>query len=79
MNERIREILTQCQQESIDGPEYPHWTDFEKFAELIVRECLSVSEDVANADGGNGPWFDGYICGVEEVTRRVKQHFGVEE
>jgi hypothetical protein len=48
-----------------------------RFGERIVRECISVSEDVANADG-EGPWFDGYISGVEEVTRRIKQHFGVE-
>ena len=40
MNERIQEILVQCQHESIDGPEYPRWTDLEKFAELIVRECI---------------------------------------
>lgn len=45
MNEQIREILSQCQLESIDGPEYPRWTDLEKFAELIVKRCTSVLDE----------------------------------
>ena len=44
MNERIKEILVQCQHESIDGPEYPRWTDLEKFAELIVRMCADAAD-----------------------------------
>lgn len=68
MNERIREILTQCQQESIDGPEYPHWTDFEKFAELIVRECAKKVNEDTTPDSGYTyePW-------------KLLEHFGVEE
>ena len=42
MNERLRELLTQCKEESIDGPGYPDWVDHEKFAELIVRECSLI-------------------------------------
>ena len=70
MNERIKEILSQCQLESIDGPEYPRWTDFEKFAELIVKECM---EQVwyTREDGING--------NISEVIKeRMKKHFGVE-
>ena len=69
MNERIREILTQCQQESIDGPECPHWTDFEKFAELIVRECANAIindsrlNDVRSAANG--------------CVRTINEYFGV--
>lgn len=83
MNDRIKEITGQVLDELV--PET--WTalGYDKIkeiqyrtAELIVRECLSVGEDVANADG-EGPWFEGYISGVEEVNRRIKQHFGVEE
>ena len=44
MNERIKEILVQCQHESIDGPEYPRWTDLEQFAELIVRMCADAAD-----------------------------------
>ena len=73
MNERIREILSRCQLESIDGPEYPRWTDLEKFAELIVQECAQVSEDDIT---------DGDACctnTADRIARQIKKHFGVEE
>lgn len=53
MNKRIQELLIQCQHESIDGPEYPRWTDLEKFAELIVWECAKTIEDVHSKDLGD--------------------------
>jgi hypothetical protein len=71
MNSRIGE-LKDLAWATCDSPE----TYMDKFAELIVLECMAVSEDVANA-AGQGPWFEGYISGVEEVNRRTKQHFGV--
>ena len=73
MNEQIREILSRCQLESIDGPEYPRWTDLEKFAELIVQECAQVSEDDIT---------DGDACctnTADRIARQIKKHFGVEE
>lgn len=79
MNERIQELAEQA---TVPAP-YEFGGTYmafskEKFAELIVRECLSVSEDVANADG-KGLWFDAYMSGVVEVNRRIKQRFGVKE
>ena len=73
MNERIREILTQCQQESIEGPEYPRWTDFEKFAELIIRECAESlwTEECYNSDLA--------LEEFEKNSKKIKEHFGVEE
>jgi predicted ATPase len=74
MNERIREILTQCQQESIDGPEYPHWTDLEKFAELIVYQMLEITDahtEVFQTDRDRAV--------IEHIKQSVKTHFGVEE
>ena len=78
MNKRIQELLIQCQHESIDGPEYPRWTDLEKFAELIVRECIDVfSKDLPD------PTSPDYQLGsLPEVVNRianVAEHFGVEE
>jgi hypothetical protein len=72
MNERIREILTQCQQESIDGPEYPHWTDFEKFAELIVGQMLEITDAHTEVFQTNR---DRAV--IEHIKQSVKQHFGV--
>ena len=40
--------------------------DVEKFAELIVRECVGV------ADHSN-------VTGKSIIGERIKQHFGVEE
>jgi hypothetical protein len=37
MNERIRELEVQCWEERHYGPP---WFDADKFAELIVRECM---------------------------------------
>ena len=61
MNERIKELLEQA------GVKYtimPKDTVYEKFAELIVRECASLAYD------GPGGILDHF--GLEE-------HFGVEE
>ena len=46
MNERIRELRAQCAEESIDGPGYPYWVDQEKFALLIVKDCLDAIRNV---------------------------------
>jgi hypothetical protein len=57
---------------------------FEKFAELIVQECINqvkeqylpVMEDVAMM---NDEHWKGYKhCGVDSVVA-IKEHFGVEE
>jgi hypothetical protein len=45
-----------------------HW---EKFAELIVRECIDIAQDYAN--------FPGYPPNdVNDIIDEIKQHFGVE-
>ena len=44
----------------------------EKFAELIVRECLDIAQDRAAFDGF--PPND-----VNHIISEIKEHFGVEE
>jgi hypothetical protein len=41
----------------------------EKFAELIVKECVTICNDTNDAS-----YLNGVIAG-----RKIKQHFGVEE
>jgi len=83
MNERIRELadeaglrFTQLMSNPmvpvVDGKE----TDLEKFAELIVRECLGI----INKEHDEGIDRHGdYQLALYEAYREIKQHFGVEE
>ena len=55
----------------------------EKFAELIVRECLTIVDNLVDKQA-DGSWTSNELSIVNngalfEVTRRIKQHFGVEE
>ncbi len=64
MNERIKELLEQA------GAKYvtmPKDTVYEKFAELIVKECAELF-----------PERHYYYSGLA-VKRNIKEHFGVEE
>jgi hypothetical protein len=65
MNERIQELLDQCISPELTKP----WPliDAEKFAQLIVRGCVSVAMEHYD---DTLPW-----GGVEDVLK----HFGVEE
>ena len=69
MNERIKELAKQCWDERPEGQLH---FDNEKFAELIVRECIAIirmndDETFSEADGR-----------ARTILREVKQHFGVE-
>jgi len=75
MNERIRELAEQAGIEFDDSfslePEtiyYLKLSDFEKFAELIVRECANIC--FSEAEGHSMAF--GEHCGVV-----IKEHFGV--
>lgn len=45
----------------------------EKFAELIVRECI----DIASQEDFDVMMKEGYPC--SQTAKKIKQHFGVEE
>ena len=70
MNERIKELAGQASHQSPDGypVTIPYSKDFaEKFAELIVQECIGVVEDS-----------EGYSQYFPHVTENIEKHFGVE-
>ena len=80
MNERIRRLMEQAVI-SIDGQTFgkTYIPDAftEKFAELIVKECVSTVENLS-------PGYQDYRNQIEDAFRRdcveqIKQHFGVEE
>ena len=69
MNERIRELRDKC----VD-PEYG-WVDVNKFAELIVRECIvQIGDAIPDT---NCSAADAYKTAKLAATSRVKEHFGV--
>lgn len=76
MNERIKLLAEQAELPLIDvdgrckyGDTY---FDKEKFAELIVRECLTFVEPMP----GSGDIDD---LALEAAREGIKEHFGVEE
>ena len=74
MNERIRELAEQAGGEFYEGfagsTNFVKFAedDFEKFAELIVRECVEVVGDCSDQ-----------FATRSQITEEIKEHFGVEE
>ena len=83
MNERIFELAEQAQKViwSADG-NVTELTDLdiEKFAELIVRECIGEMETSKRCDPYTGDLFvNEYNRTIDEQISMLKEHFGVEE
>jgi hypothetical protein len=82
MNERIKELLTSKLKEWGADSDDNFSEEIQKFAELIVRECIDVLEipgamkmDTTGISQYNEGWINGRKLGVEHL----KEHFGVEE
>jgi hypothetical protein len=88
MNERIRELAGQALDQVVPYT----WTrlDYDEiqrlqeyFAELIVRECIGITDVLINRNV-DGSWtsnelYTDYNGALFEVKRRIQEHFGVEE
>ena len=74
MNERIKELEKQCWSHRVNGRLVDGQLHFDtqKFAELIVRECIN---QCAHAPDVSEDWYQG----VKWVANEIAQHFGVEE
>jgi hypothetical protein len=91
MNERIRELMEQAGLETqpsklkiytnddgtvtSGGWEYP----LEKFAELIVKECMQQLELVRKYRYDRVQPLENQQTIIDECQYQIKQHFGVEE
>jgi len=75
MNKRIKELLDQCTDQTMTKP----WPliDAEKFAELIVGECIGCCEQVISDPVPKS--VDTWLNGGSQCIDQIKQHFGVEE
>ena len=65
MNERIKELAEEAGLEYNFDPML--WLKYEKFAELIVKECVEVVK-----------WTPSLFPN-DEYVKNIKEHFGVEE
>ena len=65
MNERIKELASQCWDLRLDGQHF----DQEQFAELIVQECIEQVK-VFNVRMDARP---------RHIVEAIQQHFGVKE
>jgi len=91
MNDRIRELYQQAHSIRYhdgdpmrDGnPPTVYWQgekSAEKFAELIVRECIQELEISRKCDPYTGDLFDcEYNTCIKEQSIMLTEHFGVEE
>ena len=87
MNERIKELVLQSQlvYETTDGKVYNSWEDYvdlteyvEKFAELIVAECISVMDNTAKEARENFTYMDNDVPTTAHQFE-IRKHFGVEK
>ena len=69
MNERIKELAHEAGLPTYNPDGIP--TKLEKFAELIVRECVRYFNEDYQRD------FD--TLWREDLSKGIKEHFGVEE
>ena len=78
MNERIKELEAQCWEPKQYGPP---WFDSQKFAELIVSECVKKCEFVADmAEITNtGEMARKTKATANSCAQMIEQHFGVQE
>lgn len=75
MNERIKNLAEQCWDTRLDGLHF----DQEKFAELIVQECIDCVRGAVLADDVALRNNLGFNDGIVEGVVHIQKHFGVEE
>ena len=83
MNERIRELAEQAGMNIVDDKFSTYGRFAEKFALLIVQECISIVDEQKEClCEEHQYWSDheyGYEMAVNDASMGIKQFFGVEE
>ncbi len=81
MNERIKELVKKTTSYLPGRPPYDDLTfdvfDKEKFAELIVRECMRMCDVAAIGYESHGHMKEANGC--YSAKEYIEEHFGVEE
>jgi len=72
MNERIKQLAEQCWNKRPEGQLH---FDNEKFAQLIVKQCMDIARNVGNISEPD----DWALDRCYEIEQRIQDRFGVEE
>jgi len=77
MNEQIKQLAEQASVSSLwmSGTDQQGNPILEKFAELIVRECMNIARTVGNISEPD----DWALDRCYEIEQRIQDRFGVEE
>lgn len=79
MNERIKQLATQAGFQSYITTHEEDVAMFEKFAELIVKECAQAIKEKGTESIDFDPSRTGIRPEYWDMAQHIKQHFGVEE
>jgi len=83
MNKRIKDLALEAIVENISSDRWVfNDAELEKFAELIVRECIEKITTYDLVPGHSAKWEDIYDIHarlLQDLGEELKQHFGVEE
>ena len=71
MNERIQELARQAEFSARDL--HIQCDNIQKFAELIVKECVAICQDIDGEDNIDAR------SGRQDCAVEIKEYFGVEE
>jgi hypothetical protein len=85
MNQRIQELAEQAKKSVPHGLGVDKWIETynEKFAELIIRECMDIATEQAEKTKRHikspGDRHESRVHGALDVLSAITKHFGVEE
>ena len=82
MNERIRQLLNEATvglEPDLSPQRTVTLNEMEKFAELIVRECLDIALEVRGEPATDTHYVIGYDRACEKMISGIREHFGVEQ
>lgn len=75
MNERIKELAKQAGFDSVSMVAFDIKEDLEKFAELIVNDCILTIQMGITRDGHNT---EKYLRSMKHI-KQIREHFGIKE
>ena len=81
MQQKIKELYEKALEQNISNN--MAWEDLnpEKFAELIIRECMSQIKEMSieNAGHDGSEYSEGFESCAFLSIRKIEEHFGVKE